>query len=150
MESYLLISVPINTDMTASGKIVLIIDDDEQIIHVVSLVLESNGYKVISDSTGNLDVLRTNPYPDLILLDCRIGMRSGAKICETLKKEPVTQSIPIVLISAEHNIVELAKDASADDYLPKPFDLEALLEKVRYHIYKATNSDHIKLQLADQ
>ena len=109
---------------------ILIVDDEEAIIKIVSLILTNAGYDIIADSHADLHFLQTHIYPDLILLDNQLGTKSGADICRQLKTNERTKHIPVMLVSATEGLSEIASYACADDFLPKPFDVETLLQKV--------------------
>jgi CheY-like chemotaxis protein len=111
-------------------KLVLVVDDDEGTSEVLRLILEHAGYLVETDRTGRLDLLKTGVLPDLILMDNKLGIRTGAEICAELKGNEQTKNIPIILISATQNLQELAEVSCADDYLAKPFDIQPLLSMV--------------------
>ncbi len=121
--------------MENAGKI-LIIDDDTVILRIVSLIMESNGYDVRTNNTGSLESIYLKELPDLILLDCKIGTRSGVDICSFLKHSSLTDEIPVILLSGEPDLQNLAEDCDADDFLAKPFDADLLLEKVKRHLHK--------------
>lgn len=113
-------------------KTIFILDDDVGFVRIVSIILESNGYRVFTDYEGNYEFLLDKIFPDIIILDCRLGHKSGAEICRQLKENRYTNSIPVILCSGECNIRELANYAQADDFLQKPFDLNHLLIKIRF------------------
>ena len=109
---------------------ILIVDDEDAIIKIVSLILTNAGYNTVTDNNGELLFLRTLVYPNLILLDNQLGGKSGAKICRQLKASQLTKHIPVMLVSATEGLAEIAAYANADDFLTKPFDVETLLKKV--------------------
>lgn len=120
-------------------KTVLVIEDDEGILDVISILLEMEGYQVHCDSSG-ADAFNTvfTSNPDVILLDVMLGELDGRVICKELKTHPATKHIPIIMISASHHI-----DTSywlADDFIPKPFNIDHLAETVGKYIDKAHNS----------
>lgn len=107
-------------------KKVLVVDDDHDIIEIVTVVLESAGYEVITSYTSKLISEIDKINPDLILLDHWIPNDSGTDFCVLLKSNPVTALIPVILFFAQHTIAENAKLCGADAYLAKPFDVDAL------------------------
>lgn len=114
---------------------VFILDDDEGYIDIVSTILQSNGYKVLKNSEGNMQALMQHCLPDLVLLDCNLGSKSGVEICRLFKANPATFHIPVILVSGECNICELAQLSQANDFLAKPFDLSQLLHKVHQNLH---------------
>lgn len=123
-------------------KKILVVDDDESIVEVVQLVLESEGYSVQTNMDGNLLPLLKKARPDLILLDMLLSGVDGRDICKKLKSDHETAHIPVIMLSA-HSETNKAADASgADDYLEKPFDVDALIAIVERHL--ASTSPEIR------
>ena len=107
-------------------KKVLVIEDDAGITDLLEVILEGVGYEVIASTKPlPLDKL-TKISPDLILLDHYIEDGLGIDYCKKLKATPRTQHIPVIIVSAIRKIDQLAKDACADGYLEKPFDIGEL------------------------
>lgn len=120
-------------DFTYRKKKLLIIEDDADILELLSYIFQDEGYNVILSETGaEADQLSTIK-PDLILLDLRLSSsgNEGAVICTRLKSQLATRHIPIILVSAETNIKEICEVCGADDYLSKPFDIYRLTNKVK-------------------
>ncbi|MDD5691278.1 MAG: response regulator [Candidatus Omnitrophica bacterium] len=112
---------------------VLIIDDETDLMEMVSLRLEANGYQVIfaSDGQEGLDKARTEK-PDLIILDLMLPKIEGYKVCRMLKFDEKYKHIPVILFTAraEEPDVKLGKEVGADAYITKPFEPDILLDKV--------------------
>ena len=108
----------------------MIADDDTGIIDAVVMMLEFEGYTVSSTVNGASVLELENNYPDLLLLDVQMPGQDGREICRKLKQKENTRNIPVILVSASTNLEKSAKDAGADDYLEKPFNMHDLLEKV--------------------
>lgn len=111
-------------------KTVLICDDDEGILDVVSIVLEDQGYNVVTVMNSNEifhEIERANPV--LILLDLWMPGLTGEQITARLKKSDQTKNIPVIIISASKDAQEVARVIGADDCINKPFDIHHL-EKV--------------------
>jgi CheY-like chemotaxis protein len=116
-------------------KKIMVVDDDPAILDSVSLLLEFEGYQVVATSdTSNLLTMETD-LPDLLLLDIWMSGTDGLDICKRLKQKPETRNIPIVLISASREIEQSAKDAGANDFLSKPFEVDDLIQKVERYIH---------------
>ena len=115
---------------------ILIVDDDQSIIEIVSIILSNAGYDVITDTDGSLPFLKSISFPDLILLDNQLGNKSGAEICRLLKANELTGNIPVILVSATEGLPEIAGKACADDFLSKPFDIQILLQKIESLLHK--------------
>lgn len=104
-------------------KKIYIADDDPDILEVLTIILEGQGYNVITSADGK-SLASLNDLPDLVLLDIRMSGSDGSDICRSLKNQPQTKDIPVVLISANRDLTEIAKDCGADDFISKPFDIK--------------------------
>lgn len=115
---------------------ILVADDDHAILDATKLFLEYEGYEVLTAFDGETISKIQADLPDIILLDIWLSGADGTEIARYLKQQERTRHIPIILFSANRNIVELAKKAGAEDTLIKPFDLMDLLQKVQKYIYE--------------
>lgn len=117
---------------------ILIVDDNPVNLKLLDLTLSSSGYKVKKEMNG-LDVVQQVPVilPDLILLDIMLPDISGFEICEQLKSNYLTASIPIIFMTALTDTVDKVKGLSlgAVDYITKPFKKEELLARVGTHLH---------------
>ncbi len=115
-------------------KKVLVVDDEPDILKVISFRLKKSGYEVLTAGDGKaaLDLIAVNK-PDLILLDLRMPVLSGEEVCAMLKASDELKTIPVILLTASSGgkIADKAKELRADDCMIKPFEAEILLEKVR-------------------
>ena len=109
-----------------SKKKVYIADDDPDILEVLTIILESKGYQVITSPDGR-SLSKLEDFPDLILLDVRMSGSDGSEICRALKSQDETKNIPVVLISANRNLSEIAKECGANDVINKPFDIKDIV-----------------------
>lgn len=116
--------------MSGRKKKILIVDDEPSIVDSLTMLLEDFGYEVIStiNASATKDMLKKGP--DLILLDIWMSGWDGRDICKYLKSNKDTKNIPVIIISANKDIVAIAKEAGADDFIAKPFRMEDLLAKV--------------------
>lgn len=119
-------------------KKILIVDDDEAILEVVKLMLESEDYDVETSLNGAIIRRMSASKPDLILLDVLLSGEDGREICKQLKSAESTRNIPVIMFSAHYNANQAALNCGADDFLNKPFDLDNLLAKVSKHITAST------------
>lgn len=112
---------------------VLIVDDELDLVEMVSLRLEANNYQVISASDGQegLDKARTEE-PDLIILDIMLPKIDGYKVCRMLKFDEKYKHIPIILFTAraQESDIKLGQEVGVDVYLAKPFEPDILLSKI--------------------
>jgi two-component system response regulator VicR len=118
-------------------KRILVIDDDEDILDILNIIFESEGYHVIVSNTAaaaeDIHIIK----PDLVLLDFRIAgsQKNGAQICAQIKSGNSLKHLPVMLISAESDISNIANECGANAYVKKPFDIYHLLSQVRDFIY---------------
>ncbi len=118
---------------------ILAVDDNEDILEVLQLILEDFGYEVETLNNGSFlfDKIKAH-RPDLILLDIMLGNLDGRELCKDVKSQKETHDIPIILISASHNLSNLFKPSNApDDFLAKPFNINELIGKIQMHISAA-------------
>jgi DNA-binding response OmpR family regulator len=116
--------------MSENKKRVLVVDDDEDIADMMEMILENQGYSVNKIIRAEEVLGIKEDLPDLILLDIWMSGIDGRDICRHLKNQPLTKHIPIILISANRDVQEIATTAGANDFICKPFDMDELLEKV--------------------
>ncbi|MBE3561243.1 MAG: response regulator [Ktedonobacteraceae bacterium] len=112
------------------GQKILVVDDDEDIVEVMQIVLQTEGYEVITSPDGDYLTHYSQGLPDLILLDVLLKGQNGSEICRRLKSDARTASIPVIMLSAHTETEKLADISGADDFLEKPFDVDELLGKV--------------------
>lgn len=112
---------------------ILIVEDEESLLKLESILLTTRGYKVTgaSDGLAALKEIELN-RPDLILLDIMMPGIDGFEVCRRVKENPVTQSIPIIMLTAKKSSADQARGAEvgADAYLTKPFKSGKILETI--------------------
>ena len=109
------------------NKKVLILDDDLDILQICTIVLRKKGYDVHTLTNSNQVVNQVNQYhPDVILMDNWIPGPGGIEATRLLKCDPDTHDIPVIFFSANSNVTQLAREAQADYFLQKPFDITEL------------------------
>ena len=115
-------------------KKILIVDDEEDILHTVSFRLESEGYQCILSKEG-LDAIAKarKETPDLILLDIMLPKMNGYKVCRLLKFDAKYKHIPILMLTAKTQEADLITglECWADGFITKPFEMESLLDTIR-------------------
>jgi len=120
---------------TKNGKNIWIVEDDEGISEVTSLILQEKGYQASSIfSEEELFQMLEESKPDLILLDIFLYNANGADIAKKLKSKDETRNIPIVMMSADTQIVAKVQESGADDYIRKPFELSDLVRVIEKNI----------------
>jgi len=117
-----------------SKKTIMIADNDPGIVDVLTLMLEDAGYEVETTDDGQTVKDIEEHLPDLILLDIWMAGFDGRDICKYLKSQKLTKHIPIIMISANKDAEEIAKEAGADDLLAKPFEMSNLLTIIEKHL----------------
>ena len=114
-------------------KKVLIVEDEETIRRLFKDVLEKVGYKIIIAGDGEQGVqLASKEKPDLILMDVQMPIKNGLEATKEIKGNPLTNNIPVVALTAlaMKGDEERIRAAGCDDYISKPVQIRALLEKV--------------------
>lgn len=114
-------------------KKILVVDDSQAILDVMTLALEAEGYEVSTCATGACFRHMEGNLPHLIMLDVLLSGEDGADICQRLKSDEETRHIPVVLISAHAGLQETAGRCGADGFLVKPFHLSELRDIVKKH-----------------
>ena len=121
-------------------KTILIIDDEEWLREMVHMALSQKGFEIIEAENGavGIDVARKT-LPDLILCDVNMERVDGYLTLSSLRNEPTTASIPFILMTglADHAGMRHGMELGADDYLPKPFTIDALYAAVEARLKKA-------------
>jgi len=113
-------------------KRVLVVDDDVDILEGIALLLESEGFCVLTTQRGEEVYRRINEFhPDLVLLDVLMSGSDGRVICKKLKSTDKTKQMPVLLISADPTAKYGSVRSGANDFLAKPFNTEELIKKVR-------------------
>ena len=108
---------------------ILVVDDDPEIVTMLSTRLSKRGYKVSTASDGHKAIeIAKRELPDVVLLDVMMPGKSGWEVARALKQDPVTQNMKIVMVSAigEKTNEITAPIYGADAHVDKPFEFEAL------------------------
>jgi len=123
------------TEETCEGMQIkiLVVDDERCIVNALKMSLESDNYKVIEAYTGDGAIRKVQvEAPDLILLDIMLPDMTGYEICNKFRKDSLTRSIPIIMLTGMGETGRIAGlELGADEYITKPFDLNELKEKIR-------------------
>ncbi len=116
---------------------ILLVDDDHDILEVVSMLLRRNEYNVMTISRGTQISNTIESFsPDLILLDVALAGEDGREICSRLKKSNDTKHIPVILFSAHYDLVNNIRECQADGLVTKPFEVPYLLNTIKQNIHK--------------
>src|SRR5438445_5245763 len=126
-----------------SDSTILIVDDDPAIVYFVRDALEDEGYEVGTAADGEALPLAHDLHPSVILLDVMMSRMDGAEVSRRLRADPVTAQIPIIVMSAQHNLEALVARMPVNDHLPKPFELDQLYATVA-HWARAASGGRIR------
>ena len=138
---------------------VLVVDDERGLTDLLRLELDVEGYDVdvASDGASGLIRSRTDPAPDMIILDWNLPDFSGIDICQRMRSGGVVT--PILMLTGHDEITDRVKalDAGVDDYLIKPFSIDELMARLRamhrrcelFSGTKSAGEEHETLQVAD-
>lgn len=112
----------------------LLVDDEPDLVQMVSVRLKAAGYEVSTAYDGQeaLEKARQS-QPDLMILDLMLPKLDGYKVCRLLKFDERTRAMPILILTARAQVedVTLATECGADAYLTKPFEAKVLLAKLQ-------------------
>jgi len=120
--------------MGAAAKKILIVEDEKDILELVKLYLEKEGYRTCTAATG-LDGLKhvKSEHPDLIVLDLMLAGMDGLEVCKRIRADPQTAMTPIIMLTAkaEESDQIVGLELGADDYITKPFSPKTLVARVK-------------------
>lgn len=116
-------------------KKIFIFDDNLEILELCTEILNDLGYEVkTSPTTNGIEQQVKEFFPDLIFMDNWLPDISGIEATKLLKANEDLKNIPVIYFSANSNISELAAEATADDFIAKPFDLDYFEQIVQKHL----------------
>ncbi|MGD1922413.1 MAG: EAL domain-containing protein [Pleurocapsa sp.] len=127
---------------------ILIVDDVPDNLRLLSTTLTQQGYKVRCAKNGSMALMGArNDSPDLILLDINMPDLNGYQVCEKLKTNELTKSIPVIFLSAQDDIKDKVKAFSTGgvDFISKPFQVEEVLARVRNQIALQEANNKVKI-----
>ena len=128
---------------------ILIVEDDEDIRELIHFNLMKEGRHILTASDGEKGYQKALDHlPDLILLDLMLPKMDGIKICQLLKENPKTSSIPIIMITAKGEEEDIVKGLTigADDYITKPFGPRVLIARIKA-MERRIKQEHISEQI---
>ena len=131
--------------MVAKTKSILVIDDNDDIRGLLSLVLQKEGYEVLEAAGGSEALIKINESkPDLILLDVMMPGLSGLEVLATIResREKKISEVPVIMITSKSTIddIDAAIELGANSYIVKPFRPANLVEKVSEIFQAALNN----------
>ena len=125
-------------------KRVMVVDDDPDALALIEKILSDDGFELVKVSNATEVGLKAAQLgPDLILLDFLMPEINGFEVCEALRENELTRSIPIMAVTCltKEKDIERIFSCGADEYLAKPFKVDQLLEKVRELIGRGRGGD---------
>lgn len=129
----------------ATAKKILVVEDERDILQLVKLYLEKEGFRVITAATG-ADGLKCakEDSPDLIVLDLMLPEIDGLEVCKRLRSAQETAMLPIIMLTAkaEESDTVVGLELGADDYVTKPFSPKALVARVKALLRRLDRSQH--------
>jgi len=127
-------------------KIIAIIDDEPDILELVSLSMEKSGYDTIKFDNG-ADLLAALPkkIPDLLILDLMLPDMDGFDICKEIRKNDNISSLPIIMLTAKNDVTDrvLGLEFGADDYVVKPFSPRELTARVKAVLRRQNKTEEL-------
>lgn len=112
---------------------ILIVEDEESLLKLESILLTSRGYHVrgVTDGAAALKEIVENP-PDLVLLDIMMPGIDGFEVCRRIKEDPLTSGIPVVMLTAKKSSMDQSRgmQVGADAYITKPFKSVKIMEVI--------------------
>jgi DNA-binding response OmpR family regulator len=118
----------------AASKKILIVEDEREILDLVKLYLEKEGYRTCTAVTGIEGLKQAkSEHPDLIILDLMLAEMDGLEVCKRVRSDPQTAMTPIIMLTAkaEESDMVVGLELGADDYVTKPFSPKALVARVK-------------------
>ena len=129
-------------NQTEKSQRILIVEDDSGISDFINLELQHEGFETSVAATGRQALEQFESFnPDLILLDVMLPELSGLEVVRRIRK---TSSVPVIMITARGETYDRVNglDAGADDYIPKPFEIEELLARMRAVLRRMTKVEN--------
>lgn len=115
-------------------KRILIVEDEESLLKLESILLTSKGYEVqgVANGRAALDAIAVAP-PDLVLLDIMLPEIDGFEVCQQIKQNSATAHIPVIMLTAKKSREDMARGerVGADWYITKPFKSAMVIETIQ-------------------
>jgi len=123
------------------NKCICVLEDNEEILEIISIVLEEENYEVHGFGTVSEFMSRFAALePALCLLDVMLPDGSGLEVCESIKSSLITKDIPVLMMTANSQIARMRQTSKADDFIAKPFDINDLTDRIKVLVSKNRHS----------
>jgi len=123
---------------------ILVVDDEPTIVRLMEFILARQGHEMLVAVNGQEALEKVRQHaPDLILLDIMMPRIDGYEVARTLRADPATAALPIIMLSAKAQEEDIRKgrDVGVDEYITKPFSPEHLVRVVADHLDRLTKND---------
>lgn len=119
---------------------ILVVDDDSGIGEMLRTLLEFYDYDVtVTAKPEETEEIILKKNIDLVMLDMLISGVDGTHVCERLRKNPTTKDTPVLMMSALHDAGKKCREAGANDFIAKPFEMDDLVEKIQLILGQKVN-----------
>ena len=124
---------------------ILVVDDETDILELIRYNLQKEGYRVTTVKTGEEGLrLARDSHPDVVVLDLMLPGLDGLSVCNRLKRQESTRTIPVVMLTAkaEDSDIVTGLELGADDYVTKPFSPKVLTARIRAVLRRSGESEN--------
>jgi twitching motility two-component system response regulator PilG len=127
----------LHKEVAVAKKKILIVEDEESLLKLESILLTSKGYEVqgVGDGRAALEAI-SRSKPDLVLLDIMLPEIDGFEVCRRIKEDDETKHIPVIMLTAKKSREDMARgeQVGADWYITKPFKSAMVIETIQRFI----------------
>jgi len=131
------------------GGNILLVDDDPNVVEILSESLRGKGYDVESASDGDEAIAKYDSFqPDLVVLDVVLPKKDGFEVCDEIRARDIHRDVPVIMISANSIQDSMLKGlrSGAQDYIKKPFSLKEILAKIEDYLTQGRRKKDLREQ----